>query len=179
MRERLRSLVWIRGRLHFVADDGVAPMLDLVAAATSNLALLQVNSPSDDGTALSLLRLEAASVVVADASGAEAVGVAALLAARPDPFWAMESCWLQHLEVDHRDVVDLLASRLPAAMRRGQVRLLGLDRYGLRLRIEAPDGDHDVRLPFTTPVTDVRGLSRAIRTLVGCPFLNGLRMRRI
>ena len=51
--------------------------------------------------------------------------------------------------------------------------------YGLRLRVEAVDGDHDVRLPFTAPVNDARGLSHAIRTLVGCPFLNGLRARRI
>ena len=38
---------------------------------------------------------------------------------------------------------------------------------------------HDVRLPFPAPVHDVGGLSRAIRTLMGCPFVNGLRARRL
>jgi hypothetical protein len=63
-------------------------------------------------------------------------------------------------------------------MRRGRIRPLGLDRYGVRLRIEGSDGDHDVRLPFAAPVDDVGGLSKAIRVLIGCPFANGLRARR-
>jgi hypothetical protein len=87
----------------------------------------------------------------------------------------MESSWLQHIDADHREIVDLLASRLPASLRRGRVRPLGLDRYGMRLRVEHDVGDHDVRLPFAAPVTDVTGLGQAIRVLMGCPFLNGLR----
>jgi hypothetical protein len=69
--------------------------------------------------------------------------------------------------------------RLPATLRGGRVRPLGLDRYGVQLRVETDDGDHDVRLPFPTPVNDVVGLSRAIRVLMGCPFLNGLRARGV
>ena len=118
------------------------------------------------------------SVVVADSTGAEAIGVSALLQARPDPFCVMESCWLQHLEVAHREVIDRLADRLPTALRRGRVRPLGLDRYGVRLRVENGEGDHDVRLAFNKPVDDVTGLSQAIRILMGCPFLNGLRAKR-
>ena len=133
---------------------------------------------ADGDTRLTLMRLEVESVVVADSTGAEAVGVSALLQARPDPFCAMESCWLQHLDVAHRDVVDRLADRLPTTLRRGRVRPLGLDRYGVRLRVENDDGDHDVRLAFAKPVDDVTGLSQAIRILMGCPFLNGLRARR-
>ena len=92
----------------------------------------------------------------------------------------MESRWLQHiLTPHHREVVDLLASRLPIALRRGQVRPLGLDRYGVRLRVEKDDSDHDVRLPFANPVNDLTALGRAIRVLLGCPFLNGLRARRL
>ncbi len=107
-----------------------------------------------------------------------------LLDAQPDPFYALESRWLQHLELAHRDVVDRdvvdrLANRLPSPRRRGRVRPLGLDRYGVQLRVEAEDGDHDVRLPFAKPVDDVTGLSQAIRVQMGCPFLNGLRARRI
>lgn len=181
LREPVRSLVWIRGRLHNVPAAEVAPLLDLIASADPNPALLQVNSTGDTqvDTQFGLMRLEIESVVVADSTGAESVGLSALLAARPDPFCAMESCWLQHMDSAHRDVVDRLATRLPMTLRRGRVRPLGLDRYGVQLRVENEDGDHDVRLPFAKPVDDVTALSQAIRVLMGCPFLNGLRARRI
>ncbi len=182
LREPVRSLVWIRGRLHCVPVGEVSGLLDLIAAEDPNPALLQVNSgPScaEGDTRYALMRLEIESVVVADSTGAESIGVGTLLGARPDPFCVMESCWLQHMESAHREVVDRLATRLPMALRRGRVRPLGLDRYGVRLRVETDDGDHDVRLPFAKPVDDVTGLSQAIRVLMGCPFLNGLRARRL
>jgi hypothetical protein len=172
LREPVRSLVWIRGRLHRVPDSMLRATLDVVAAEDPNPALLQV------GTESALLRLEIESVVVADSSGAEAVALSALLEARPDPFCALETGWLRHLDSDHRDLIDRLATKLPRPLRGGQVRPLGLDRYGVRLRVEGADGDHDVRLPFNQPVDDVTGLSRAIRILLGCPFVNGLRARR-
>ncbi|MGE2724082.1 DUF2470 domain-containing protein [Mycolicibacterium pulveris] len=181
LREPVRSLVWIRGRLHHVPGTEVAAMLDLIASEDPNPALLQVNSGparGDGDLRYTLVRLEVDSVVVADSTGAESIGVSELLDARPDPFCAMEACWVQHMESAHRDVVDRLASRLPMALRRGRVRPLGLDRYGVRLRVENEEGDHDVRLPFAKPVDDVTGLSQAIRVLLGCPFLNGLRARR-
>jgi len=179
LREPVRSLVWIRGRLHGVPPGEIAALLDLIAAESPNPALLQVNSDSAVDTRYALMRLEVESVVVADSTGAESVGVSTLLGASPDPFCAMESCWLQHMDSAHREVVDRLAARLPMPLRRGRVRPLGLDRYGMQLRVENDDGDHDVRLPFAKPVDDVTGLSQAIRILMGCPFLNGLRARRL
>jgi Protein of unknown function (DUF2470) len=185
LREPVRSLVWIRGRLHPVSPSSVHELLDLIASEHPHPALLQVQMPgsapvadSDDDTRYLLARLEIESVVVTDATGAEAVDAAALLAARPDPFCAFESCWIRHLDTAHRDVVARLAARLPARLRRGDVRPLGVDRYGMRLRVEGADGDRDVRLPFHKPVDDVTGLSQAIRVLMGCPFVNGLRARR-
>jgi hypothetical protein len=163
VRRPVRSLVWFRGRLRRVPAPLVPALLDVIAG----------------DPAMALMWLQTESVVVADAAGAESVGLDDLLAARPDPFCAMESSWLQHIDGDHREVVDLLASRLPPLLRRGRVRPLGLDRYGLCLRVERDDGDHDVRLPFAAPVTDLTGLGRAIRVLLGCPFLNGLRARRV
>lgn len=180
LREPVRSLVWIRGRLQHVPSGEVTALLDLIATENPNPALLQVNSgPQQSEDNHTLMRLEIESVVVADSTGAESVGLGALLQARPDPFCAMESGWLQHMESSHRDVVDRLATRLPMTLRQGRVRPLGLDRYGVQLRIENEHGDHDVRLPFPKPVDDVTGLSQAIRVLMGCPFLNGLRARRI
>ncbi|CDO07849.1 DUF2470 domain-containing protein [Mycolicibacterium cosmeticum] len=181
LREPVRSLVWIRGRLVSVPAGEVGGLLDLIAAEHPNPALLQVNTdePAGGETAYALVRLEIESVVVADSTGAESVGVGALLEARPDPFCGLESCWLRHLESAHRDVVERLSARLPMTLRGGRVRPLGLDRYGVQLRVEDETGDHDVRLPFAKPVDDVAGLSQAIRVLMGCPFLNGLRARRI
>jgi hypothetical protein len=179
LREPVRSLVWIRGRLHQVPAADVRELLGLIATDSPNPALLQVNSAPHGDNVTTLLRLEVESVVVADATGAESVGVCELMDAHPDPFCAMETPWLRHIDSDHRDVVARLASKLPATLRRGQVRPLGLDRYGLRLRVESEDGDHDVRLAFAKPVDDVTGLSQAIRLLMGCPFVNGLRARRL
>jgi hypothetical protein len=183
LREPVRSLVWIRGRLHQVPPAEVREMLDLIAPEHPHPALLQVRTPESGPVAAGdtqylLARLEIESVVVTDATGAEAVDSAALLAARPDPFCAFESCWIRHLDTAHRDVVARLASRLPARLRRGDVRPLGIDRYGMRLRVESADGDRDVRLPFRAPVDDVIGLGKAIRMLMGCPFVNGLRARQ-
>jgi hypothetical protein len=178
LREPVRSLVWIGGRLHGIPGAEIPALLDLIAADDPNPSLLQVNSNVPGDVRHTVVRLEIDSVVVADSTGAESVGVSALLTARPDPFCAFESHWLRHMDSAHRDVVDRLASRLPASLRRGRVRPLSLDRYGVRLRIENEDGDHDVRLPFMAPVDDLTGLRQAIRVLMGCPFLNGLRARR-
>ncbi|ORW22642.1 prephenate dehydratase [Mycobacterium nebraskense] len=183
LREPVRSLVWVRGRLQEFRPAKIAETVDLIAAEWPHPALLQVDTPrsapSDGQEArYTLFRLEIASVVVTDATGAEPVSVADLLAARPDPFCEIESNLLWHLDTVHSDVVARLVSRLPAPLRRGQVRPLGLDRYGVRFRVEGADRDHDVRLPFHKPVDDMTGLSQAIRVLMGCPFINGLRARQ-
>ena len=183
LREPVRSLVWVRGRLRQIPAGAVTKILDLIATEYPDPALLQVDTPRSmppDGAEprYTLLRLEIASVVVTDAIGAESVSVEDLLAARPDPFCEIESSLLWHLDNAHGDVVARLVSRLPAPLRRGHIRLLGLDRYGVRFRVEGDDGDRDIRLAFHKPVDDMIGLSQAIRTLMGCPFINGLRARR-
>jgi hypothetical protein len=182
LREPVRSLVWVRGRLQEVHPTEILDMLDLIAAECPNPALLGIDTPrctpgDDAEPRYTLLRLEIASVVVTDATGAEPVSVTDLLDARPDPFCALESSLLWHLDTAHSDVLARLVSRLPAPLRRGHVRPLGLDRYGVRFRVEGDDRDHDVRLPFHKPVDDMTGLSQAIRVLMGCPFINGLRAR--
>ena len=62
LREPVRSLVWIRGRLHGVPCSEVAPLLDLIAAEEPNPALLQVNSYSTVDVKHVLMRLEIDSV---------------------------------------------------------------------------------------------------------------------
>lgn len=193
LRERVRALVWIRGLLHPVPAADIPVLLDQIAAVDPNPALLQVLSPrsashsrnvgptpDDGGDGYALLRLTPDSAVLADTTGAEAVEVTDLLAARPDPFCAIEAHWLQHLDSAHPEMVARLAAvTLPPRLRRGRTRPLAVDRYGMWLRVEAADGDHDVRLSFPRPVTDVQGLNRAVRALLGCPFRNGLPARRL
>lgn len=193
LRERVRALAWITGMLHPVPDDEVTVLLDRIAEVDPNPALLQVVSPrsagrhrdigarddNDSDVDYLLMRLTPDSAVLADATGAEAVDVRELLSARPDPFCAIEAHWLQHLDSAHPEMVArLAAAKLPPQLRRGQARPLAVDRYGMWLRVEAPDGDRDVRLSFPQPVEDVLSLNRAVRALMGCPFLNGLQARR-
>lgn len=188
LRARVRALVWIRGQLQRVPPQEIGDLLDRIAAEDPNPALLQVYSPRSEtdvwrsGASYRLLRLATESVVMADATGAEAVAVDELLRARPDPFCAIEAGWLRHLDSSHPEVVAQLTAKLPLRLQRGRIRPLGVDRYGIRLRIESAGGDHqddqDVRLPFHQQVDDVAGLNRAVRVLMGCPFLNGLQARR-
>jgi hypothetical protein len=172
LREPVRSLVWLRGTVTAVHSQAERALAAEVAVDHPHPALLDV------GHGATLLRLVIASAVVADASGAEAVQPDALRGVAPDPFAELEKPWLQHLDCDHPDVIERLAQRLPTGMRRGRVRPLALDRFGLTLRVETAEGDRDVRLPFNDPVADFNELAKAIRILMGCPFLNGLRARR-
>ncbi len=171
LREPVRSLVWLRGELREVPESLSRQLASAVAAEHPHPSLLDV------GHSTTLLRLVLSSAVVADSTGAEAVETAELLAAEPDPFWEIETSWLHHLDEDHTDLINQLARRLPPSLRQGRIRPLGIDRYGIRLRIESDYGDNDVRLGFAQPVDDAMALSRALRVLAGCPFLNGLRAR--
>ncbi|BBY56017.1 DUF2470 domain-containing protein [Mycobacterium koreense] len=179
LRKPVRSLVWVRGELTAVPAADVTELLDVIARTDPRPALLTVATPQCGPDAEhTLMRLKTASVVVADAAGAESVDVATVVAATPDPFCALEAHWLRHLDAAHPEMVARLAARLPPRWRRGAVRPLALDRYGVSLRIEDADGDHDIRLPFHQPADDPRSLSQALRVLMGCPFVNGLRARR-
>lgn len=169
LREPVRALVWLRGWVRVVPEQAQRALAAEVAKEHPDPALLDIGHTS------TLLRLVLDSAVVADATGAESVSVDDLRPAQPDPFCAMESAWIRHMDTDHADLVAQMARHLPAHLQRGRIHPLAIDRYGLTLRIEGLDGDHDFRLPFAAPAEDVESLSRAVRTLAGCPFLNGLR----
>ncbi|WP_054811595.1 DUF2470 domain-containing protein [Nocardia arizonensis] len=169
LREPVRALVWLRGVVRAVPAPAQRALAAEVAKDHPHAALLDI------GHTATLLRLVLGSAVMADATGAEAVCVDELRLARPDPFCTLESAWLQHMDADHGDVIAQLARHLPAALRRGAVYPLSIDRFGITLRVETADADHDFRLPFSAPADDVDALGRAVRTLAGCPFLNGLR----
>jgi hypothetical protein len=45
-----------------------------------------------------------------------------------------------------------------------------VDRCGLRLRVETPDGDHDVRLAFPGGASTPEELRTHVERLTTCPF---------
>jgi hypothetical protein len=166
LREPVRGLLWITGWLRALdGADALAQAL-AVADARPDSRLLDV------GHGYTVLSLVPASLVLADGESTSSLSPAEFAAATPDPFCAFEDHWLRHLELAHRDVVGMLTRLLPEHLRGGHVRPLGLDRYGLRLRVETPDTDHDVRLAFSQPVDTPGELGTQLRRMVGCPFLN-------
>lgn len=163
--EPIRGLLWFTGWVRALTDDEARRAAMLVAEQRPDPRLLDV------GHGATMLELLPASMVLADAEGTHSLLVEEFTAATPDPFCTYEADWLRHLELAHTDVVALLGRHLPAELRGGHIRPLGLDRFGLRLRVEASDADHDVRLAFEQPVSTTAELASELRRLVGCPFL--------
>jgi Protein of unknown function (DUF2470) len=165
LREPVRGLLWITGWLWLPDRRAARRMALQVADACPNDRLLEL----DHGA--TLVRLDPGSAVLADGDGSAALGPVDLAAARPDPFCRLEEHWLGHLEEAHPDVMAALGRHLPRALRGPgtRVRPLGVDRCGLRLRVEAPDRDHDVRLAFESEATTPDELRVQVHKLVGCP----------
>ncbi|OZM73160.1 DUF2470 domain-containing protein [Amycolatopsis antarctica] len=165
LRERVRGLLWVTGWLRVLDDRAARARALAIADIRPDERLLDV------GHGLSVLRLTPISLVIADADGTHSLQPQAFSRAVPDPFHGYETQWLRHLEDDHPDVVDQLSLHIPEHLRDGHVRPLGVDRYGLRLRVEASSGDHDVRLAFSRPVDSPPQLAMQLQRLLGCPFL--------
>lgn len=167
LREPIRALLWVSGWLR-IPDAGTAKRAAMqVADAAPHPALL------DLGHGATLVKLSPSSAVLADAEGTAALAPVELAAARPDPFCRIEDHWLSHLEDSHPEVFDALARHLPTPLRHtlgARVRPLGVDRCGLRLRVETAEGDHDVRLAWQEEARTAEELRVQLGLLVGCPF---------
>jgi hypothetical protein len=165
LREPVRGLLWFTGWVRALSDDEARRDAMRVAEERPDPRLLDV------GHGATMLQVLPASLVLADAEGTKSLTLQEFTTATEDPFCAYEAEWLRHLELAHTDVVSLLGRHLPDELRGGHIRPLGLDRFGLRLRVEAGDADHDVRLAFERPVSTPTELANELRRLVGCPFL--------
>lgn len=171
LREPVRGLLWITGLLQRLDEDEARERAVAVAEHHPDTRLLDV------GHGFTGLVLSPVSLVLADGDGTDSMTPEDFAAAAPDPFCAYEDHWLRHLEIAHRDVVGMLTRLLPESLRGGHIRPLGLDRHGLRLRVEASSADHDVRLAFSRPVDTPGQLGMELRRMVGCPFLAATRNR--
>jgi len=165
LREPVRGLLWVTGRLHVLGGAEARAAAVRVSESRPDPRLLDV------GHDATVLELRPASMVLADAEGTTSVAIAEFAAADADPFCHYEAEWLRHLELRHADVVGQLARHVPDELRGGHIRPLGLDRLGLRLRVEAVNADHDVRMAFSQTISTPKELSGELRRLVGCPFL--------
>lgn len=161
LRERVRSLIWLSGRVHSIPERMERELAVEIAGDHPDARLLDI------GHGHHLLRLHIDNAVIATAAGASSVNAAELSDAEPDPFWEYEGQWLSHLDADHQDLVYRLAGLFPKHLQRGRVRPLGLDRFGITFRVETPHSDDDVRLAFDRPCVAVSDLSAALHDLVG------------
>ncbi|WP_448608556.1 DUF2470 domain-containing protein [Geodermatophilus sp. URMC 60] len=162
LRDPLRAQLWLSGWL-----TPVHPATRR-AAALAFAETRPVGPLLDVGQGATLLRLDVAEVVLREGERCTEVAPQAYAQARPDPLAAVEARMLQHLDRDHPEVLALLCDRIPAGDLgpRDVVRPLGLDRFGVRLRIERPAGHRDLRVPFPRPLTCPGQLPAATRQLL-------------
>lgn len=163
VRRPVRGLLWISGRLRLLPLRVARRAALRIAAEQPDERLLDV------GHGEALLRLEPAMVVLSDAEGTEALAPTTMAAAPPDPVAVTGDAWLAHLAAAHAGTLGALLPHLPPHLRRPGHRLapLGVDRLGLRLRVESDADDHDVRLPFPRPLSCPAQLGEAVRALIG------------
>ncbi|MBB3049506.1 hypothetical protein FHS23_000501 [Prauserella isguenensis] len=179
LRSPVRGLLWLTGWLRGLDERAARTRATTIAEERAEPTLL------DLGHGLTMLDLVPASLVLADSEGTHSLTAQTFGSASPDPFCRQESTWLRHLEHAHPEAVTALARHVPDELRAGRIRPLGIDRYGLRLRVEHPGDlgaadpfttggtgavDHDVRLAFDEPADCRQRLGVALRKLVGCPM---------
>lgn len=112
-----------------------------------------------------LLRVEAALVQL---DGVR-VPLPTYRAAAPDPLAPVEAAQLEELLRSRQDDLVWLSTLLGPGPTAGATRIapVGLDRYGLTLRVTGPDGTADHRLAFPFAVDRSETLHRVLQGLVG------------
>ncbi|MGY1802327.1 DUF2470 domain-containing protein [Blastococcus sp. SYSU D00922] len=161
LRRPVRAQLWLSGWLTPVPSrDERAAVLAFADVRPSEVLL-------DVGRTVTLFRLDLAEVVLGEGGAAVDVSPLEFLAARPDPLSAVEAEHLAHLDGDHPEFLALLGGLLPPGSLGpdDELRPLGLDRFGFRLRVERPAGHQDVRIPFGRPVSCAGELAPAIGRL--------------
>ncbi|WP_399880155.1 DUF2470 domain-containing protein [Streptomyces sp. BBFR51] len=106
--------------------------------------------------------------VLEDAAGCTYVPLQELEATDLDPLATSEAGLLTHLVDDHPELVPLLL-RLVRPLPGREVRRVvpvGIDRYGLTLRLERARGHRDVRLPFHKTVRHIDHVGPQIHALL-------------
>jgi hypothetical protein len=155
----VRGLVQLSGWITPIPADDVQPLvLDFADA-------YPCDSLFDVGLTATLVRLDLAEVVLEEAGGTTDIEPEEYLAARPDAISAAET----DLMTAEPETLGRLSRRVQGwAGRHADVRLLGLDRFGVRFRVQSRQGCYDLRVPFTSPLDSPAGFGGAIAHLLTC-----------
>jgi hypothetical protein len=155
----VRGLVQLSGWVAPVAEYDVTRLV-LEFADTQ-----ACDSLFDVGLSATLLRLDLAEVQLDEAGGTTDVEPEDFLAARPDAVSRAEN----ELMAGQCQALIRLASRVQQRVgRHDHVRLLGLDRFGVRYRVQSGSGCYDLRVPFDGPLDGPDGFADAVAGLLAC-----------
>ncbi|MFD6951670.1 hypothetical protein A6A08_24045 [Nocardiopsis sp. TSRI0078] len=165
LRDPVRAMLWISGTLTALETRAARERAVEVVRTDPDDRLLEIGH----GAVMALLRPTL--LVHSDPEGARLLHPQEFAAARTDPFSRWEASWLRHVDADHPELVEALAEHVPPHLRAGTPRPLGVDRFGVRLRMEGADGDHDIRLAFRRPARTAHDIAIGVHELAGrSPF---------
>ncbi|HET6393854.1 MAG TPA: DUF2470 domain-containing protein [Blastococcus sp.] len=159
LRHPVRALLQLSGWVTPVPDDDVARLV--LDFADSH----PCDSLFDVGLSATLVRLDLAEVLLEEAGISSDVEPEDFADARPDGVSAVE----RELMAAERGPLDRLTRRVQQwAGRHDEVHLLGLDRFGIRYRVEGRSGCYDLRVPFAAPLPGPAAFAGALGHLVAC-----------
>lgn len=159
LRHPVRGLVHMTGWVTAVPDADVPRLLLDFAEAAPADALFEV------GLSAVLVRLDLAEVVLEESGTCTDVDPDAFRDARPD----VVTCAENDLLATQREPLDRLCGRVQRwAGPHDDVRILGLDRFGVRFRVQGRQGCYDLRVPFVAALDDVDGFAAALDHLLSC-----------
>ncbi|MCF6744215.1 DUF2470 domain-containing protein [Blastococcus sp. KM273128] len=159
LRHPVRGLVQLSGWLTPVHEQDVPRLLLDFADSSPADVLFEV------GLGASLVRLDLAEVELEESGTRADVDPDDFRSARPDAVSAAET----ELLAAHRAPLGRLRERVQHwAGRHDDVRLLGLDRFGVRFRVQGRDGCYDLRVPFAESLAGVDGFAAAVDHLLTC-----------
>lgn len=157
----------VRGRLWMSGWVSQVPETERDAALRSVAEVRPLPEPFTG--AWRVLRLDLAEIDLIDGWGAADVDVDDYQAARPDPLALDEPGLMRHLDAAHRRELTGLCGQVDALTGAHTPRALGVDRYGLWVRVTLDDRAVNVRFAFPAPVADAYGLQFAYRALLHQP----------
>ena len=159
LRHPVRGLVQLSGWVAPVPEDDVARLVLEFADARPCDSLFDV------GLSATLVRLDLAEVVFEEAGISADVDPGDFVDARPDEVSAVE----RELLAAEQGPLHRLTRRVQQwAGRHDQVHLLGLDRFGIRFRVEGGSGCYDLRVPFASPLSATARFGAAVEHLLTC-----------
>ncbi|RZU33932.1 DUF2470 domain-containing protein [Blastococcus saxobsidens] len=159
LRHPVRGLVHMTGWVTAVPEADVPRLLLDFAETSPADALFEV------GLSAVLVRLDLAEVVLEESGTVSDVDPDAFRDARPDVVTSAEP----ELLATQREPLSRLRGRVQRwAGRHDDVRILGLDRFGVRFRVQGRQGCYDLRVPFVDALDDVDEVAAALDHLLTC-----------